>query len=120
MKGLSLFRPDRYPEAISWKVRIVSDNGSCFVSTDYRLVLKQNGIVPIRCAPYHPETNGTVEAVKKITRKEALRPKSPQFYQEAIDVLKNHFDFYNPKRLHFGIMHLRPADMFFGPADQIL
>lgn len=125
MKGdtVSLFAQkvlDRYPEAITLKVRIVSDNGSCFVSTDYRLVLKQNGIVPIRCAPYHPETNGKAEAVIKITRNEALRHCSPQFYQEAIDVLKNHFDFYNHKRLHSGIKYLRPADMFFGCADQIL
>lgn len=125
MKGdtVSLFAQkvlDRYPEAMSLKARIVSDNGSCFISADYRLVLKLNGIVPIRCAPYHPETNGKAEAAIKITRNEALRPHSPQCYQEAITVLKNHFDFYNNNRLHSGIKYLRPADMFLGRADQIL
>lgn len=125
MKGdtVSLFAQkvlDQYPEAIEKKVRIVSDNGSCFVSSEYRLVLKQNSIIPIRCAPYHPETNGKAEAVIKIARNEALRPHSPQFYQEAITVLKKHFDFYNNNRLHSGIKYVRPVDMFLGRADQVL
>ena len=124
MKGdtVSLFAQkvlDQYPEAIEKKVRIVSDNGSCFISADYRLVLKQNSVLPIRCAPYHPETNGKAEAVIKITRNEALRPYSPQFYQEAINVLKKHFDFYNNNRLHSGIKYVRPVDMFLNRADQI-
>lgn len=125
MKGdtVSLFAQkvlDQYPEAVKLKVRIVSDNGSCFVSSEYRLVLKQNSVLPIRCAPYHPQTNGKAEAVIKITRNEALRPNSPQFYQEAIAVLKKHFDFYNNHRLHSGIDYVRPVDMFLGRADQVL
>ena len=124
MKGdtVSLFAQkvlDLYPGAVELKVRIVSDNGSCFVSSEYRLVLKQNSVLPIRCAPYHPETNGKAEAVIKITRNEALRPHGPQCYQEAINVLKKHFDFYNNVRLHSGIKYVRPVDMFLDRADQM-
>ena len=45
---------DKYPEA-KGKVKIVQDNGSCYVSYEYRTVLKHNGgIEPIYIGPYHP------------------------------------------------------------------
>lgn len=111
---------DAYPDAVRRRVRIVSDNGSCYISAEYRLVLKQHGIASVRCAPYHPETNGKAEACIKIIRNEALRQYSPQCYQEALNVLRKHFHFYNHDRLHSGIGYLRPIDMFLGNDQQIL
>lgn len=111
---------DAYPDAVQRRVQIVSDNGSCYISAEYRLVLKENGITSVRCAPYHPETNGKAEACIKIVRNEAIRPNAPQCYDEALVVLKKHFHQYNHERLHSGIGYLKPVDMFLGNDQKII
>ena len=40
---------------------VVSDNGSNFVSSEFKSFLLKNGIKLITSAPYHPSTNGLVE-----------------------------------------------------------
>ena len=40
---------------------IVPDNGTCFVSVEFKAYVKKNGIKQIMSAPYHPSTNGMAE-----------------------------------------------------------
>ena len=68
----------------------------------------------------HPQTNGKIERLNGIVKQEAIRPNSPQSYQEAWDILNNYCYQYNHQRLHAGINFLRPADMFFGRGQQVL
>ena len=44
---------------------VVSDNGSNFVSSEFKSFLQKNGIKHITSAPYHPSTNGLVERAVK-------------------------------------------------------
>ena len=52
---------------------IISDNGSHFINTQFRALLRQNGVTHKMSTPYHPQANGQVEVsnrqIKKILQK---------------------------------------------------
>jgi transposase InsO family protein len=48
---------------------IVTDNGSCFVSDEFKVFLRKNGVHHITSAPYHPATNGLAERAVQIVKK---------------------------------------------------
>ena len=52
--------------------QIVTDNGPQFVSDEFELFLKHNGIKHLKSAPYHPSTNGEAERFIQ-TFKKAMR-----------------------------------------------
>ena len=59
----SLFARFGLPETV------VTDNGTCFVSSDFEQFLKINGIRHLTSAPYHPASNGLAErAVQTVKR----------------------------------------------------
>ena len=50
--------------------QVVSDNGPQFISEEFQHFLASNGV--LRCAPYHPSSNGVVEQLVQ-TVKRALK-----------------------------------------------
>ena len=50
----------------------VSDNASCFMSEEFEVFMKKNGIRHVISAPYHPATNGCAERAVQ-TFKAALK-----------------------------------------------
>lgn len=108
---------EKYPFA---KPKLINDNGSQFISHDFKRLLQRLEIQQVFTKRNHPQTNGKIERLNGTVKQEAIRPNSPQTYQEALEILNNYSYHYNSQRLHAGILYLRPADMFFGRRDEIL
>ena len=108
---------DKYPFA---KPKLINDNGSQFISHEFKKLLHKLEIQQVFTRRNHPQTNGKIERLNGIVKQEAIRPNSPQSYQEAWDILNDYCYQYNHQRLHAGISFLRPADMFFGRGQQVL
>ena len=53
---------------------LVTDNGPCFVSEEFEIILAKNSIKHITSAPFHPATNGlaerAVQSIKRALKKE--------------------------------------------------
>lgn len=108
---------EKYPYA---KPMLIHDNGSQFISLDFKSMCARIDIKQIRTRRNHPETNGKIERLNKSVKYEAIYPNAPQSYIEACNILEDYGYQYNHQRLHTSINYLRPADMFFGRGEKIL
>jgi putative transposase len=108
---------DKYPEA---RPMVIHDNGSQFISHDFKRILFENNCTDVPARLKHPETNGKAERFVGLIRNEALRPNSPSYYGEGIKVIEKYVDEYNNNRYHAGIGYLKPADVFHGRGPTIL
>lgn len=100
--------------------KLIHDNGSCFISKDFKMLVSNLGIQQIFTRRNHPQTNGKIERLNGTIRQEALRKHYPSSFLTACSVIKNFVHSYNNKRLHAGIKYLRPVDLFLGRDHIIL
>jgi putative transposase len=99
------------------KPEIRSDNGSGYISQEFRLVLKENGLGHHRIKPHCPEENGLIERMHRTLREE-LEGEELSNLLEAEKVLRRIVRRYNEERLHSALGFLRPADYYCGnPAE---
>ena len=64
---------EKYP---GYKPRIISDNGSQFISRDFTGYLKQLGLQHVRTAVAYPQSNGKIERYHRTLEEECLKKKS--------------------------------------------
>jgi putative transposase len=108
---------EKYPHA---RPMLIHDNGSQFISHDFKKLMTTLAIQSVRTRRNHPQTNGKMERMNGTVKNEAIRPNAPAHYQEACEDMNEYSYTYNHQRLHAGIDYLRPADLFFGRRTQIL
>ena len=108
---------EKYPDG---KPMLIMDNGTQFVSRDFKKLLSEIDLKPVHSRPYHPQTNGKIERMNGTVKTEAIKKKCPVNYEEACCILNDYQYEYNYQRLHAGIKYVRPSDVFFGREKEVL
>ena len=106
--------------------QIVSDNGPQFVSDKFATFVKMNGIKHIRCAPYHPSSNGAAERFVQTFKKamKANRESSLSFSHRLTNFLftyryTSHATTNEPPcQLFMGRMIRKRLDLLYPKADK--
>jgi transposase InsO family protein len=93
--------------------RMRSDNGSCYISREFRGVLDEHHLGHQRIKPHCPEENGIIERSNR-TLREALDGEELTDLLSARDVIARIVKWYNEERLHSAIGYLRPIDYYRG------
>lgn len=93
--------------------RMRSDNGSCYISREFRGVLDEHHLGHQRIKPHCPEENGVIERSNR-TLREALDDAELTDLFQARDAIAGIVKWYNEERLHSSLGYLRPIDYYRG------
>ena len=101
------------------RTRLLSDNGSGYVSRAFNDYLKLVGIDHIRSAPFHPQTNGKIERYQQSLKRQVnqLTYELPSELEKAIS---DFVGYYNHRRYHIALGNVTPADVLYGRKGEIL
>jgi transposase InsO family protein len=101
------------------KPRLLSDNGSSYVSADLAEWLDDNGMKHVRGAPHHPQTQGKIERWHQTLKNRILLVNYylPGDLEAHIGRFVEH---YNHRRYHESMKNLPPADVYYGRGKTIL
>jgi len=105
--------------AAGQRPRVLTDNGSAYVSKYLKEYFQDQNIKHIKCAPYHPMTQGKIERYHRSMKNLLLL----EFYflpQELEQRIKEWVNHYNNYRYHESLDNLTPADVFFGRKQEKL
>src|SRR5271168_1939610 len=101
------------------KPRLLSDNGSSYVSADLAEWLVEAGIDHVRGAPHHPQTRGKIERWHQTLKNRILLEN--YYLPGDLDAHIGRFvEHYNHARYHESLKNLTPADVYFGRSQTIL
>ena len=97
--------------------RLLSDNGSSYISGDLAKWLKRHDMGHVRGAPYHPMTQGKIERWHRsglqIAREVVVLQQNAVLQRLVVAD-------YNHRRYHESIHNLTPADVYCGRGQIIL
>ncbi|MEQ1672003.1 MAG: DDE-type integrase/transposase/recombinase, partial [Hyphomicrobium sp.] len=117
--GASDAHPHPRRARVVHKPRLLSDNGSSYVSTELAEWLDENGMDHVRGAPHHPQTQGKIERWHQTLKNRILLENYylPGDLEAHIGRFVEH---YNHCRYHESLKNLTPADVYFGRGQTIL
>jgi putative transposase len=106
---------EKYPVE---KPRLISDNGSKFISKDFADFLLGAGLQHTRTSIAHPQSNGKIERFHGVLSQEFLRRKSLIDLDDARKQVADYIEYYNTKRLHGALFYLTPKDFLNGKVEE--
>jgi putative transposase len=99
--------------------RLLSDNGPCFRSADFKKYLKSEDMGQVFGAPYHPQTQGKIERYHR-TMKNVIKLEKYFTPDQLRHNIEAFVDYYNNRRYHESLNNLTPADVYLGRSEKIL
>jgi putative transposase len=108
---------EKFPKA---KPRIISDNGSQYISKEFGLYMKEVGLQHIRTSVNYPQSNGKIERFHRTLDNECIKTSSFINIDDANRQVSEYIDYYNNKRLHSSLYYLRPVDFINGNVDELI
>ena len=104
---------------VAHKPRLLSDNGSSYISGDLADWLEDQGMDHVRGAPYHPQTQGKIERWHQTLKNRILLENYylPGDLENQIGAFVEH---YNNHRYHESLGNVTPADVYFGRDTAII
>ena len=99
--------------------KLLSDNGSCYVSGDLKVFLEEESIIHVRGKPLHPQTQGKIERYHR-TMKNIIKLEHYYSPEELEGQIAEFVDYYNNQRYHESLNNVTPADVYFGRDQKIL
>lgn len=99
--------------------KLLSDNGPCYISSELREWLEQNGLDHTRGRPYHPMTQGKIERWHRSLKNRILLE---NYYlpEELMRQIESFVSYYNTRRYHESLDNLTPEDVWVGRGNAIL
>jgi transposase InsO family protein len=99
--------------------RLLSDNGSCFISSEFQAFVNDELSSHVRGAPYHPQTQGKIERYHR-TMKNVVKLENYYFPGDLRRQLHLFVDYYNNQRYHESLNNVTPSDVYFKRDKKIL
>jgi putative transposase len=104
---------------VQHRPRLLSDNGSCYVSGELRTFLQDKQMEHTRSAPYHPMTQGKIERYHR-SMKNIVNLQNYYLPTQLEIEIGSFVQYYNHERYHESLDNLTPADVYFGRAKEVL
>ncbi len=101
------------------RTRLLSDNGSGYVSRAFREYLHLVGIRHILASPFHPQTNGKLERYHR-TLKDEVNQVPYEVVEDLEAAIRDFVGFYNYRRYHKALRDVTPADVLEGRRQAVL
>ena len=105
---------EKFPKA---RPRIISDNGSQFISRDFSQFIKQAGLQHIKTSIAYPQSNGKIERFHRSISEEHIRRNSYINLDDARKQISEYIEHYNTERLHSSLYYLTPEVFLFNRID---
>ena len=99
--------------------KLLSDNGSCYISHELADYLDDKSIKHVRGRPLHPQTQGKIERYHR-SMKNVVKLNNYFSPGQLEEKLTEFVEYYNHKRYHESINNLTPADVYFGTGERKL
>ena len=103
----------------TWKPKMLSDNGACYISHELKAFLKKREIKHIKGRPLHPQTQGKIERYHR-SMKSVVKLDNYYCPEELKEAISQFVEYYNHFRYHESLENVTPADVYLGRQEAIL